>query len=121
MVTVTDLAWICLAVSIPVCLLAGAAILAVAVVASAKQSVMERTVEVLTRRLVALQARQTTVVRTPETVTEAVRMEPPVADHPEPPPDPDHLVDQEEILRREQQNGESDWSRLVDRRQPGRA
>lgn len=116
MVTVTDLAWIAIALSAPICLLACCAVLAVSIVASAKTSVLERTVEMLTRRLVALQSRQTSIVTEPRKVTERIAMGPPLTD--EPAPDPNGLVDPQEVLSGLRQAGDEDWVPKLDRR-PG--
>lgn len=118
MVSVTDLALIAVALAVPVCLLAAVAIIACAIMASARQTVLERTVEMLTRRLVALQARQSVMAVEPTGRSrDAISMGPPLSD--EPAPDPNGLVDPAELLRGARDASAGDWEPKLDRRVGG--
>lgn len=119
MVSVTDLAVLAVALVGPVCVLASVALVVGAAMASSRNAVLERTVEVLTRRLVALQARQAVMVVDPSTgrSRDAISMGPPITD--EPAPDPNGLVDPSELLRGAREASAGDWEPKLDRRAGG--
>lgn len=112
MVSVTELAWVALAVAAPVCLLAALVVVSLAIAFSAKNSTLERTVEVLTRRLVALQSKRSVMTSGPS--RDAIQMGPMLSDEPE--PDPAGFMDPGDALRAERDATDNDWEKKVDRR-----